>query len=110
MPDNDLRTIYEDTYLAIRAKYGHPDEPVSYRGRLGAVETLPPKDWSKTKYAAYFDEVMRLGRWFKAASKYAAKKRKTHADRTAYLEACDRYGVAGHDLLFAGEPAQTALI
>lgn len=47
---------------------------------------------------------MRLGRWYRAACEYAAKKRKTDADRTAYLEACDRFNVAGHDLRFAGEP------
>lgn len=107
---SDLRTIYEDTYLAIRAKHGHPDEPVRYRGRLGAVETLPPKGWSKDQYTAYFAEVMRLSRWASTAFKYAAKKRKTDADRAAYLEACDRFGVAGHDLRFAGEPAQTSLL
>lgn len=105
----DLFETYQDTYLGIRAKYGHPDEPILYRGWI-YEETLPPKGWDKATYAAYFDEVTRLGGWYLAALTYAAKKRKKPEDRAAYLEACDRFAVAGHDLKFAGEPAQTTLI
>lgn len=104
----DLTTIYRDTYLAIREKYQHPDEPVLYMGRR-YLETLPPKGWSKDTYAAYFGEVMRLNGWYRAALRYAARKRKTEADRAEYLAACEQFSVAGHELRFQGEPAQTAL-
>ncbi|MEO3853713.1 hypothetical protein [Acrocarpospora sp. B8E8] len=105
----DLLDIYRDAYLAIRAKHGHPDEPMLYRGWV-YCETLPPKGWDRTQYGAYFDEAHRLTAWYLVARTYAAKKRKTTEDRSAYLAACDRYAIDGHDLWFAGEPAQAALI
>lgn len=101
--------IYRDTYLAIRAKHGHPDEPIPY-GKRAYREPLPPKGWDRARYATYFDEVSRLAAWYQAALAYAVKKRKTAEDRSAYLAACDQYAIEGHDLRFAGEPAQTALI
>ncbi|MFI9552634.1 hypothetical protein [Nonomuraea endophytica] len=105
----NLFEVYRDTYLAVRAKYGHPDEPIPY-GERAYLEALPPKGWDRAQYATYFDEVTRLAAWYQAARRYAAKKRKTDADRSAYLVACDQYAVAGRDLRFAGEPAQTALL
>jgi hypothetical protein len=105
----DLFSTYQDTYLAIRARYGHPDAPVLYMGKV-YCETLPPKVWDRATHASYFDEVSRLTGWYLEARRYAAKRRKTTADRAAYLATCDRFSIAGHDLLFAGEPAQTALL
>lgn len=103
----DLFSVYKDTYLDIRAKYEHPDEPVLYRGKY-YCETLPPKGWDRATYDAYFDEATRLHGWYHAARKYAAKRRKTEGDRVAYLQTCDRFNIAGHDLRFAGEPAHAA--
>lgn len=100
----DLFTIYQDTYLAIRDKYEHPDEPILYMGKH-YCETLPPKAWSSETYNAYSAEVTALAGWYRAAHRYAVKRRKTAQDRAAYIAACDQYGVAGHDLRFAGEPA-----
>ena len=99
----DLFEIYQDTYLAIRDKYEHPDEPVLYMGKV-YCETLPPKGWTKETYGAYLDEVTRLANWHKAAIRYGAKRRKTAQDREVYIAACDQYAVAGHDLRFQGEP------
>jgi len=99
----DLFKIYQDTYLAIRDKYEHPDEPVLYMGKT-YCETVPPKGWTRETYSAYFAEVTRLNDWHQAATRYGAKRRKTTQDRAAYIAACDQYGVAGHDLRFAGEP------
>jgi len=99
----DLFTIYQDTYLAICAKYEHPDEPILYGGKT-YCETLPPKGWSRETYSAYFADVMALDGWYRDARRYAAKRRKTAQDRATYIAACDRHGVAGHDLRFAGEP------
>jgi hypothetical protein len=104
MTTPDLFTLYQDTYLAIRAKHEHPDEPVLYCGWV-YCETLPPKGWDRARYAAYFDEVTRLAGWYCVARKYAARRRKTGADRASYTEACERFGVAGQGLRFAGEPA-----
>lgn len=105
---DSLFEVYQDTYLAIRREYGHPDEPVLYRGRC-YLETLPPKSWNQETYAAYFDKVMRLNGWHEAARKYGARRRKTEADRAGYLRVCDRFAVSGHDLRFEGEPQQAAL-
>jgi hypothetical protein len=105
----DLFTIYQEAYLAIRRKYGHPDEPVLYRGRV-YCETLPPKGWEPSVYSAYFGEVTRLADWYRAAREYGAIRRKRPDDRTKYLQACDQFNVAGHDLRFEGEPAQMSLI
>lgn len=99
----DLFKIYQDTYLAIRDKYQHPDKPILYRGKT-YCETLPPKGWSRETYGAYFDEVTRLAGWYRVAVRYAAKRRKTTQDRADYVAACDQYGIAGHGLRFAGEP------
>lgn len=103
----DLFEIYQDAYLTIRAKYQHPDEPVLHRRVY--CETLPPRGWDRATYSAYFDEAIRLTDWYLAAWEYAAKKRKRPEDRADYLAACDRYGVAGHDLRFEGEPSQDGL-
>lgn len=100
--------IYQDAYLAIRRRYDHPDEPVLYRGQR-YLETVPPQSWSKDTYTAYFGEVMRLSGWYEAAWRYAARRRKTEADRAEYLRACDHFAVAGHDLRFEGEPQQGGL-
>jgi hypothetical protein len=106
--DSGLFTIYQDSYLAIRAQYEFPGEPVLYNGWI-YCETLPPKGWSEARYRAYFGEVTRLAGWYRETLKYAARRRKTAADRARYTEACERFGVAGHDLRFAGEPAQEVL-
>lgn len=103
----DLFSIYRDAYLDIRAKYGHPDEPVLYLGKY-YCEALPPKGWDRATYSAYFDEATRLHGWYRAARRYATKRRKTEADRAAYVQACDRFSIAGHDLRFAGEPVHAA--
>lgn len=98
-----LFETYQDTYLAIRAKYGHPDAPVLYRGRV-YCETLPPKGWDRATYTAYLDEVLRLGEWYRAAQQYAAKRRKTDEDRAEYDQACGRLQVDDGGARFAGEP------
>ena len=98
-----LFDTYRETYLAVRAKYQHPDEPVLYRGQV-YCETLPPKGWSQSTYSAYLDEVMRLSEWYRAARQYAAKRRKTAEDRVAYVQACERLHVDAVGLEFAGEP------
>lgn len=103
MTTTDLCDIYRETYLEIRTRYQHPDEPILYRDYV-YCETLPPRDWDKATYTAYFDEVTRLTGWYLQALQYASKRRKTSDDRAAYLRTCDEYAVAGHDLRFAGEP------
>lgn len=103
MTTTELFDIYRDAYLAIREKYQHPDEPVLYLGKH-YCETLPPKGWDHATHTAYSDEVTRLANWYRAAWRYAAKRRKTADDRAAYEQMCDRLAVAGHDLRFQGEP------
>lgn len=99
-----LFELYQDAYLDIRDKHEVPGDPVLYNGWI-YCETLPPKGWDRARYAAYFDEVTRLAGWYRAAREYAARRRKTAADRASYIEACQRFGVAGQGLRFAGEPA-----
>jgi hypothetical protein len=99
-----LVDVYRDAYLSIRAKYGHPDPPIQVRPHYTYCEALPPKQWNQATYAAYFDEVMRLARWYRAAREYACIKRKRPEDRATYLAVCDREAVAGHGMRFAGEP------